>query len=406
MFRLNTRKFALVLLTVALVPALLLAPATRTNAADHGDAPTAAMDRASDLADLYLFLDPNNNTRVIMIMTIGGFIAPGENGNFGIFDPAMRYRFEIENTGDARPDRFMDVRFSRRIANASGPQPQMATVTLPNGRTFTASATNPSATASTPPPPVITTDATSDVQFFAGLTDDPFVFDIPGFNRFLGSVRAGNIDPSLLQRGRDSFEGYNITSIALSLPVALVRGAGNEIGVSIATQRRQHEIFNERTNQISSFGRWVNIDRTGVPAVNVALVPFNQKDEYNAASTLDDAAFRFASGIVGILQGLGTTSDNINILAGIAVTRGDMLRLNLSLANTGPGGGNNAAAAFPNGRRLRDDVIDTIITVVTNGAITSGDNAPSVDPFTNTFPFIAPPIQPFPPGTTDDRTRN
>lgn len=406
MFPLNNRKFTSAFLTFALAFSMLFTPASRITAADHGDAPTSAMDRATDLADIYAFLDPNNNSRVVLIMTIGGFITPGENGNFGIFDPALRYRFEIEQTGDARPDRFIDVRFSRRVANASGPQPQIATVTLPNGRTFTASATNPSATASTPPPPIITTDTASDVQFFAGITDDPFFFDIPGFNRFLGSVRSGNIDPSLLQRGRDSFEGYNITSIALSLPADLLRGTSNEIGVAVSTQRRMHEVFNERTNQISSFGRFVNIDRTGVPGVNVALVPFNQKDEYNAATTLDDAAFRFANGIVGVLRGLGTSQANIDILAGIAVVRGDILRLNLSLANTGPGGGTNAAAAFPNGRRLRDDVIDTIITVVTNGAITSGDNAHSVDPFTNTFPFIAPPIQPFPPGTTDDRTRN
>jgi hypothetical protein len=103
MFRLTTRKFALVLLTVALVPALLLAPATHTNAADHGDAPAASLDRAADLADIYTFLDPNDNSRVIMIYTVGGFIVPGEAANFGIFDHALRYRIDIENTGDARP---------------------------------------------------------------------------------------------------------------------------------------------------------------------------------------------------------------------------------------------------------------------------------------------------------------
>ena len=124
---------------LVLVFAMVLAPATRLDAADHGDAPLTAHDLGADLNDAYMFLDPNDNARVIMIMTVHGFIVPGENGNFGIFDPALRYRFEIETTGDAKPDGFIDVRFSPRLANAAGvPQAQTATISLPNGRTFTA----------------------------------------------------------------------------------------------------------------------------------------------------------------------------------------------------------------------------------------------------------------------------
>jgi hypothetical protein len=299
------------------------------------------------------------------------------------------------------------VRFSRRVAESTGisAAPQIATVTLPNGRTFTAPVTNPSATASTPPTRIITDDATSGVRFFAGLADDPFFFDIPAFLRFVASARAGSPDPSVLLRGRDVFEGYNITTFALSLPVALVRGTGNEIGVSISAQRREHEIFNARTNVISSFGRFVSVDRMGNPGVNVALVPFSLKDEYNAGNQIDDAAFRYAPAIVATLRALGTNQANIDLLASIAVIRGDYLRLNLNQVNSGPAGGTNAAAAFPNGRRLRDDVIDTTLTIVTNGAVNS-DNVNSADPFTDTFPFLAPAIQPWPAGTIDDRTRN
>lgn len=408
MLRLNNRKFASAFLTFALALAMLVTPASRVYAADHGDAPSASLDRAADIADIYTFLDPNDNSRVIMIFTIGGFIVPGELQNFGIFDPLLRYRFMIENTGDARADRFIDVRFSRRVANNNiSASPQIATVTLPDGRTFTAPTTNPNARTATAPTRTITTDSASDVRFFAGLADDPFFFDIPGFLRFRDSVDARSPDPSVLQRGRDTFDGYNITVIALSLPVALVRGAAtnNEIGVSVATQRRQHEVFNLRTTQISSFGRFLNVDRMGNPGVNVALIPFNLKDEHNAGDPLDDAAGRYAPAIVETLNLFGTNAANTSLLASLAITRGDYLRLNLNQANSGPAGGTNAAAAYPNGRRLRDDVIDIFLTVVSNGAVTS-DNANSVDPLTDTFPFVALPIQPFPPGTTDDRTRN
>lgn len=408
MFRLNNRKFALALLTSVLISAMVvLPPATHTNAADHGDAPGASLDRAADLADIYAFLDPNDNSRVVLIMTIGGFIVPGEAANFGIFDPALRYRFLIENTGDSSPDRFIDVRFSRRVANDGvSASAQMATITLPDNRTFNAPVTNPSAVAATAPTRTITTDAPSGVQAFMGLADDPFFFDIPAFLRFTASARAGTPDPSVLQRGRDTFDGYSITAIALSLPATLLRGsAGNEIGIAIATQRRAHEIFNARDNQISSFGRFVNIDRMGQPGINVALIPFNLKNEHNAGNTTDDAAGRYVPAMMNTLRVLGTNEQNINLLMNLSATRGDFLRLNLAQANSGTGGGNNASAAYPNGRRLRDDVIDTFLTVVTNGAVTS-DNVNSVDPFTNSFPFLAPPIQPFAPGTTDDRTRN
>ena len=126
-------------------------------AADHGDAPTASLDQSADVADVFFFLDPNDNTKAILIGTVHGFIVPGEAANFAIFDPALRYRFEIENTGNATPDRFIDVTFSPRVA-IPGPagkealeiaQPQTATVKFPKigslfkGGSFPAAVLNP-----------------------------------------------------------------------------------------------------------------------------------------------------------------------------------------------------------------------------------------------------------------------
>ena len=62
---------------------------------------------------------------------------------------------------------------------------------------------------------------------------------------------------------------------------------------------------------------------------------------------------------------------------------------------------------YPNGRRPADDVIDTILFLVTNEALTTGDHVNANDvPFRDAFPFFAAPQQPFPPGTVDDNTRN
>jgi hypothetical protein len=137
------------------------------------------------------------------------------------------------------------------------------------------------------------------------------------------------------------------------------------------------------------------------------LIPFPRKNEYNRATTQDDAAGKFAADIVGTLTALGTDAAHIGILASVAVTKGDMLRLDTSVANTGAQGGNNSGAGFPNGRRPTDDVIDTILFLVTNGGLTTGDNVNANDvAFRDAFPFFAPTHQPLPSGVIDDNTRN
>ena len=374
-------------------------------AADHAEAPLVESDQAADIADVYAFRDPNDTSKVILAFDVHGFIVPGENGNLGGFDHDVLFRFNIENTGDAAPDKFIVVNFDEQSSRS---QPQIATVTIPGSTiSFTAPTTVSSSTAATAPPPVITTDPATGIKFFAGLTDDPFFFDIPGFNRFVASVLAGTPDVSLLSRGRNTFAGYNVQMIALSVPANLLKGsAGNVIGVSATTLRQRNVHYSNNRDPFGS-GNFVPIDRMGVPAINTVLIPFARKNEYNRATTVDDAAGKFAGDIVATLTALGTDATHIGILANVAVLNGDMLRLDTSVANTGLQGGTNSGAGFPNGRRPADDVIDTILFLVTNEALTTGDNVNANDvPFRDTFPFFAPPNQPFPTGTIDDNTRN
>src|SRR2546425_9133506 len=391
---------ALILLMGILVP---FGPTERPRAADHGDAPLTAHDIGADLNDVYFFRDPNDNSRLILIMTVHGFIVPGEASNFGIFDPALRYRFELETTGDARPDADIDVRFSARVAVNGVAQAQTATINLPNGRTFTAPSTNSSSGVDVAPTPVITTDRQSGVMFFAGLTNDPFFFDIPAFGRFNASIRAGAPNPAVFNRGRDTFAGYDTMAIALSIPMSLIAGRSNSIGVIIETQRRTPQLYNSRTGEVAGAGRWTNIDRMGIPAVNVAFVPFNQKNAHNAGSPVDDANRRFWPGIQDTLQNFyHTDATSTAIFEDLIVRRGDYLRLDLTIPNTG----SNPEASFPNGRRLTDDVVD-ILNFLINNRQPLPDNANGNDvPLRTAFPFLAPSQQPRVPGTLDDNTRN
>ena len=510
-----------------LLCALCFLPAF-ARAADHGDSPSSGNNASADLADVFFYLDPNDNSKAVLELTVRGFIVPGEAVNMAIFDPDLTYEFQLEGTGDAIPDATITITFSPRTSSKTA---QVATVNMRQGDTtvfeFVAPATNPSL-AATPPAQVVTTDA-SGVSFFAGEVDDPFFFDIPAFAGFVASVLAGAADPTLFDRGRDTFAGYNIMSIALSIPTTLLPNNNGVVGVEALSFRAdQHPvtlfgnlstrgrvgtgedvliggliisgsepkrvlvraigpslsaaavteplldptvtIFNDQAQVVASNDDWMatqeaeitgtglapadpkesaviaslqpgsytavvsgvgdtsgvalveaydldtgvpagngelrQIDRLGLPAVNVALIPFARKDEYNASSPNDDAASRFAGDIVATLTALGTNDANIAILAGLAVTNGDLLRLDLNVANSGPGGGNNPEAAFPNGRRLGDDTIDTILSLVTNqSGIIDNVNANDV-PLLNTFPFFALSQQPRAAGVIDDNTRN
>lgn len=387
-------------LVTVLALSLVAVPAPPTQAADHSEAPTADEDRPNDIGDIYAFLDPNDNTKMVFAFTVVGFIVPSENANQGFFDAHSRYRIELEETGDAKADRFIDITFS---AQTSRTTPQTATIVLPNGTSITAPTTPPSL-APTAPAPTVTTNANG-VAFFAGVVDDPFFFDIPAFNRFVASVLGGNPDPSQFDRGRDSFAGYNTLGVALSVPTSLLNFNNDVIGVDLLTQRQVKRTFKPKTGEFVYKGKYANVDRMATPAVATALIPFARKDEYNFASTEDDAAGTFANDIVATLTALGTNEANIGILASVAVTNGDFLRVNRTTANTGTGGG-TGAGGFPNGRRLGDDTIDTILFFVANqNALGDNVNRNDVD-LRNEFPFFAASQQPREPGVVDDNTRN
>jgi hypothetical protein len=372
-------------------------------AADHGDAPIPSNDQAMDIGDVHAFLDPNDNTKLVVAMTFRGFIVPSEAVNFGFFDHLAQYTFEFETNGDTKPDATIKVKFGKRTATTT---PQVATIILPNGKKISGLTTLPNLS-STAAEPTITTDSGTGISFFAGEVDDPFFFDIPAFGRFTASVRAGSPDTTQLQRGRDSFAGYNIQAIALSIPVSFLNlkpAANGIVGVEGLAQRRLTTTFARK--ELRSAGLFKTIDRMGNPGLNVLVIPFARKNEYNFSTPVQDAKGKFASDIVSTLQGLGANESSINTLASIYVTKGDYLRVNTATANTGNGGGDNTGAGFPNGRRLKDDVVDTFLTVVANGT-TLGDSVNANDvTLRNTFPFFAAPQQPRDTGTIDDNTRN
>jgi hypothetical protein len=410
MLKFRTKRWTALAVMVAVGSINLFIPLTQVRAADHAESTSVIDDAYADLGDTFAYLNPNDNTKVVLVLTVAGFIVPSEQLNFSYFPEDILYRIEIENTGDAVADQRIDVTFSPQTARNV---PQTATITLPTTpafprtRRFTAPTTVPAFTP-TAPPFVVTTNAATGIRFFAGLTDDPFYFDIVGFGRFVASVLGGTPDATRLNRARDSFAGYNVHMIALEVPAALLRGsAGDVIGVNGITMRQRNVIRNSDGSRTRS-GEFVQVDRTAVPAINTALIPFPRKNEYNAATPVEDAAGVFAGSIVGTLTALGTNPTNIGVLASVGVP--DLLRLNLATPNTSLGFGERVTTpgytGFPNGRRPGDDTIDVLLYFISNQGLLMGDNVNSNDvAIPNSFPFLPPPNQPLE-NPAVDNTRN
>lgn len=171
----------------------------------------------------------------------------------------------------------------------------------------------------------------------------------------------------------------------------------------------------EAGNDINSFGDLIQVNRLGNPLFNEALVPFADKDKYNAVKPTDDAQFStYASNpelalLINTVFGTSfATEDRADL---VAVFIPDVLRVS---TQTGPvrlpgekgysrfgfvGGDTTGgvSSGWPNGRRFGDDVIDIALTAVASGPsydpiTVVGDNAPGNDiAYNNVFPYAATP---------------
>jgi hypothetical protein len=202
----------------ALCLALLLgAPllVLRVDAADHKEAPIVRLAEAIDINDVYVFQPggaTGTATPVILAMTVNPFVAPGTNTN-AFFDPGIRYRFNIDRTGDFVEDVVYEVRFGSIASNVQ-------TITV-NG--VSAGNTTALSVSDTAVPAVVNTFTLNGQshKIFAGLREDPFFFDLVGFLRFSAT---GTGFPRTSPP--DSFTGVNISAIVIEAPVAALQDGG------------------------------------------------------------------------------------------------------------------------------------------------------------------------------------
>src|SRR5215813_9371289 len=220
-----TRKSLTIVARVAItlsVFILAICGATPLRAADHREAPKVDAVPEGDITDVFLFTDPNNASRVVMIMNVNPFANPSENPSFA-FSPDLLYQFKIDNNGDAREEKVIQILFSgvgqSQTVQVFGPD-------TPN-QTGARNALLHGAPSASGKFGQVFGDS-SGVLAFAGLRDDPFVFDVAQFFRILNGSQDVFRQIGTSFRGRpvradgtsgvDGFGGFNLTSIVVSMP--------------------------------------------------------------------------------------------------------------------------------------------------------------------------------------------
>ena len=278
----------------------LLAAGLPAFAADHRDAPAISESPAADINDVYAFLAPDDPEQLVLVMTINPVSDPGFAPTYR-FSRNVVYRFTIDNAGGAAPEHTIDVVFSPPIAG-----PQTVRARFPDGTVVTGDATPPSVGTEPDDPIINEGPAGSDILLFAGQRDDPFFFDLVGFNRFLAG--AGTFS------GDDTFLGLNVSAIVLQFPVDLVSDGQSDLEISGFTL----------TLAVSAGGP--QLDRMGNPAVNTVFIPSAQKNRYNRGRPQTDEQ-AFGDEIAASLDALGTSDENAEIITSVAIP--DTLKLDV-----------------------------------------------------------------------------
>jgi hypothetical protein len=438
-------------------------------AASHRNGPLLLEDQTANLNDLYVFrsYEQGRSDRVVMSMSVQGFQNPDNGPSYYKFSDSVLYRFNINNQRglDGNPDMQIDFVFQTQLR----PNPTFVSYfgtikgiddpgiflyqtyvivirNLATGQgTYIYNDANGHALSVAPPnlgpkstpnyeatlgqPSVFT--LANGMRVFAGPRDDAFYFDSAAtFDtlnfRAPAPILTGSADTNTggasYPNAVDGFAGYNISLIAVEVPITMLTADGTvptdaakanaKIGVWASTHRQIVTVRPSPSDPVN-YGNYVQVDRVGNPLTVEALIPLPMKDYWNRSAPANDQQFAqyigspfLSSGVLNGTFGLKVPPAPRNDLLGVFVP--DITRIDLTIPPTpmdsqnrlGPLGGDNAGWPF-GGRRPIDDVVDigfrALAGVLVNGfggapnnQLGDGVNQNDV-PLLNRFPFHAPP---------------
>jgi hypothetical protein len=420
----------------------------------HREAPGITKQPKVDATDFYMFrsYEPGRAGYVTFIANYQPLQAPYGGPNYFTMDPDAIYEIHIDNDGDAIEDVTFQFNFKNELAmdgagialrigevdvaiplrtggqilgSASDPLNEIESYTLTHITGDRRSGTRTSVTGSggatsfAKPLDYIGEKTIPDYPAYANSlihTVNIPGCDVPGkvfvgqraeaFAVNLGEVfdlinlvpLEGSIDNV---RANDDLVGeFNVTSLALEVPIACVTGEGNGvIGAWTTASLPQGAVEDPSPTYASTSvygGAFVQQSRLSNPLVNELVIGLPDKDLFNAAEPTQDSAlaiyvtnptlpalidllFRAALGAPDniapsnlprqdLVTAFLTGFPGVNQLA--SVTASEMLRLNTAIPATARDDQNpyglvaEDLAGFPNGRRPGDDTVDIALRVM------------------------------------------
>jgi hypothetical protein len=275
----------------------------------------------------------------------------------------------------------------------------------------------------------------SGIRVFAGPRDDPFYIDLGAAFDTL------NLNPFVVGSGIDMLAGHNVHTIAIEVPMAMISNGSTVIGAYGFTSRPKVTVRDADGVKAQSAAT-VQVQRLANPLINELVIGTKDKDHWNGLEPEQESQFlhyylkpRFALAeqlVFGVptgclvpltgctpnppastgldlanfnrtdLQALLLQYNPIVYGSGQGGVNSDLLRLNLATPPTPldqqssvPGALGGDPAAWPNGRRPKDDVTDIAAKAVggpgylplpTIDGVEANDKA-----YPAAFPFLAAP---------------
>jgi len=307
-----------------------LALATSALASSHAEAPGLVGRPQLDPTDFYMFISPEDSSKVVFILNVNPLEVPGAGPNFKNFADDALYEIHIDNEGDG----FEDIRFGFKFsttyqmpdtflynlgdvgnrANLNHSQSYIAarwddgrlTRVLQNGANPGYVAPANVGSVSTPLdgyhpestlPGYITTDhiesatfAEGEYRMFAGPRQEGFFVDL---GHTFDLLNVASIVPN-----ENTLLGYNVHTIAIEVPInsltrdRLAPGPQNAVIAAWATTSVRRTQINEADGLGDSLsGAYVQVGRLGSPLVNEAVIPVAMKDVFNHRPPNEDGQF-------------------------------------------------------------------------------------------------------------------
>ena len=439
-------------------------------AASHREAPLMALDPAADITDVYAFRSWEDPGKAVFIMNVIPSQVPASGPNFFNFDDDVIYAFNLDLDRDgAADDAVIQFRFQTAIrppfddlpvsyagvdsvpglppaiTALDGPgseglglrqkytvrilvkqngalQPVFEIGSAASGGPLIAVPSNVGARtmpnyAALAAKGIFSIDVGGlPLRVFAGQRKETFSIDLASTFDTLNFRRnppvltnAEDASNSTNPFGTNDFEGLNVNTIAVEVPLAVLPPV---LGLYASTSRPAVQPLPA-----------VQVSRMGNPLVNEVIIGTGSKDLWNATDPVDEARFlgfyqtpRLAA-VLNLAFGIAVPATPRNDLVSTLLqypTGGilsELLRVDLRvpptpaasqrrlgpLAHDAMGNPTPDPAAWPNGRRPNDDVTDIAIRVV--AGVLSGDPCCTGAPHNRLGDGVN--VSALPPGTPD-----